>query len=178
MLLVLFWALSNFVTFVSFFSYFHDRESRTHHLHMLKLPHRKDSNFIPSTHSYPLLCSIFRKVSPKILSNKGMSHVLRKKRGHMKAHEKKYGHMKVHAKKNSRAKNIRRERQNHGTPYPFSFHSIHHIPTHMHSSIMVVTCLQFWVQSLTLQNIWCKYAFSIKELVFLFTNHKNSGCKV
>ena len=38
-LLVSSWALSNFVTFVSFFSYPHDRESCTHHPHMLKLPH-------------------------------------------------------------------------------------------------------------------------------------------
>ena len=143
MLLVSFWALSNFMTLVSCFLYSHDRESRTHHLHMLNLPHRKDSNFIPSTHSYPLLCSIFHKVSPKILSNKGMSHVLKKKeRGHMKAHEKKEkkGHMKVPTKiwKISHAQNIRRERQIHGTPYPLAFHSIHHIPTHMHFSIMVV----------------------------------------
>jgi len=57
---------------------------------MLKLPHRKDGISTPSTHSYPLVCSIFHKVSPKILSNKGMSYVLKKKRrGHMKAHEKK-----------------------------------------------------------------------------------------
>ena len=128
MLLVSLWDVSNFVTLVSFFSYSHDRESCTHHLHKLKLPHRKDSNSIPPTHSYPLLCSIFHKVSPRILSNKGMSHVLKKKRGHMKAHEKKISHVK----------NIRRERQNHGTPYPLASHSIHHIPTPMHFSIMVV----------------------------------------
>ena len=137
MLLVSFWALSNCVTLVSCFSYSHDRESRTYHLHMLKLPHRKDSNFIPSTHSYPLLCSIFHKVSPKILSNKGMSHVLKKKEGTWRPMKKNMDTWRSMQKK-SHAKNIRRERQNHGTPYPFSFHSIHHIPTHMHSSIMVV----------------------------------------
>jgi len=65
MLLVSFWALSNFVTFVSCVSYSHDRESRTHHLHMQKLPHWKDSISITCTHSYPLWCSIFHKVSPK-----------------------------------------------------------------------------------------------------------------
>jgi len=81
MLLVPFWALSNFVTFVSCFSYCHDRESRTHHLHMLKLSHRKDSISIPTT----LLCSIFHTVSPKILSNKGMRYVLKKKE--KRAHE-------------------------------------------------------------------------------------------
>ena len=77
-----FWALPNFLTFVSFFSYSHDRESLTHHLHMLKLPHQKDSISIPSTHSYPLSCTILHKVSPKILSNKGMSYVLKKKGAH------------------------------------------------------------------------------------------------
>jgi hypothetical protein len=35
-------------------------------------------------------------------------------------------------------KNIRRKRQNHGTSYSLTFHSIHHISTHMHFSIMVV----------------------------------------
>ena len=65
MLLVSFWALSNFVTFVICVSYSHDRESRTHHLHMQKLPHWKDSISITCTHSYPLWCSIFHKVSPK-----------------------------------------------------------------------------------------------------------------
>ena len=141
MLLVSCWALSNCVTLVSCFSYSHDRESRTHHLHMLKLPHWKDSISIPSTHSYPLLCSIFHKVSPKILSNKGMSYVLKKKEeGTWRPMKKNDRHMKVHAKirKISHAYNIRRERQNHGTPYPFTFHSIHHISTHMHFSIMVV----------------------------------------
>ena len=57
------------------------------------------------------------------------------------AHEgpwKKNGHMKVHEKKAAMPQNIRRERPNHGLPYSFAFHSIHHIPTHMHFSIMVV----------------------------------------
>jgi len=48
---------------------------------------------------------------------------------------------KVHAKTRKLAmskKNIRRKRQNHGTSYSLTFHSIHHISTHMHFSIMVV----------------------------------------
>ena len=130
MLLVSFWASSNFVTLVNCFSYSHDQESRTHHLHMLKLPHRKDSNFIPSTHSYPLLCSIFHKVSPKILSNMGMNYALKKKE--------REGTWRPMKKNISHAHNISRERQNHGTPYPLAFHNIHHISTHMHFSIMVV----------------------------------------
>src|SRR6185312_5524504 len=48
---------------VSFFSYSHDRESRTHHNHMLKLPHWKNNTCIPTTHFYPLLCSMHHKVS-------------------------------------------------------------------------------------------------------------------
>jgi hypothetical protein len=51
---VSFWALSNFVTFVSFTSCSHDRESRTHHLHVLELPHQKDSISISYTHSFLL----------------------------------------------------------------------------------------------------------------------------
>ena len=69
-----------FCDLCEFFSYFHDRESRTHRPHMLKLPHRKDSISIPSTHFYPFLCSTLHRVSPKILSNKGMSYVMKKRR--------------------------------------------------------------------------------------------------
>jgi len=57
----------------------------------------------------------------------------------MKAHEKKWTHESpCRNKKISHAQNIRRERQKHGTTYPLAFHSIHHISTHMHFSIMVV----------------------------------------
>ena len=81
------------------------------------------------------------KSLPKLLSSKGMSYVLKKKkrRGHMKAHEKKWTHEgPCKNKKISHAQNIRRERQNHGTSYPLAFYSIHHIFTHMHFLIMVV----------------------------------------
>jgi len=81
------------------------------------------------------------KSLPKILSSKGMSYVLKKKkiRGHMKAHEKKWTHESPCKNKKIRhAQNIRRERQNHGTSYPLAFYSIHHIFTHMHFLIMVV----------------------------------------
>ena len=123
MLLVSFWALSNFVTFVSCVSYSHDRESRTHHLHMLKLSHRKDSITIPSIHSYPLLCSILHKVSPKILSNKGMSHVLKKKRAH-EGLWKKWTHKgpcKNNEFSHAMPKIIRRERLEHGAPWSLLF---------------------------------------------------------
>ena len=47
---------------------------------------------------------------------------------------------KVHAKtrKLAMSKKNMRKRQNHGTSYSLTFHSIHHISTHMHFSIMVV----------------------------------------
>jgi hypothetical protein len=85
-----------------------------------------------------LLCSTLHKVSPKILSKKGLSYVL-KKRGHMTAHEKKWTHEgPCKNKEVSHAQNIRRERLKHGAPYSLALHFIHHISTHMHFSIIVV----------------------------------------
>jgi len=39
-------------------------------------------------------------------------------------------------------------------------------------------CLLFLIQSFTLQNIWCKYVFSIKELVFLSKIMKTPDVKL
>ena len=139
MLLVSFWALSNFVTLVSCFSYSHDRESCTHHPHMLKLPHWKNSTYIPTTHFYPFLCSTLHKVSPRFSPIKVWA-VYQKKIWTHEGPWKKNGHMKVHAeiRKLAMPQSIRRERSNLGVPYSLAFHSTHHISTHMNFSIMVV----------------------------------------
>ena len=141
MLLVWFWALPNFVTFVSFFLYSHDREPHTHYLHLLKLPHWKGSISILST--YFLLCSTFYKVSPKFFPNKGITCASKKNDEGtwrpMNVKKLLYGHMKVHANTRWLAmpKITRRER-----PYMehliLASHFIHHTSTHMHFSIMVV----------------------------------------
>ena len=102
MLLVSCWALSNFVTLVSCVSYSHDRESRTHHFYMQKLPHWKNSISIPSTHAYPFWCSICHKVSSQNSLQQWHELCIQKKRerkGRIKAHEKERERWtKVHAK--------------------------------------------------------------------------------
>ena len=143
MLLISCWALSNFVILVSCVSYSHDRESRTHHFYMQKLLHWKNSISIPSTHAYPFWCSICHKVSSQ--NSLQQRHELciekkEKKRGAWRPMKKERERWpKVHAKtrKLAMSKNMRK-RQNHGTSYSLTFHSIHHISTHMHFSIMVV----------------------------------------
>ena len=77
-----FWALPNFLTFVSFFSYSHDRESLTHHLHMLKLPHRKGCISIPSTHSCSFHAPYSMMFLPKLSPTKAWAMYWKKMRAH------------------------------------------------------------------------------------------------
>ena len=172
MLLVSCWALSNFVTFVSWVSYSHDRESRTHHLHMQKLPHWKNSISIPSTHAYPFWCSICHKVSSQNSLQQRHELCIEKKRkkgaheGPWKRERERW--TKVHAK-NKKISHVQKkyeEEEIKSWNILLSYFPLH--PPHIHTHTLLdhgcMTCLLFRVRSLTLQNIWNKYA-----LVFLPT---------
>ena len=104
-------------------------------------------------------------LSPIILSNKGMSYVLKKNEGTWRP-MKKIGYMKVQAniKRLAMPKIVRMERLKHGASWSSLFTPSTTYPHTCTSRSWLYDLLTLWVRSLTLQNIWDKYA-----LVFLPT---------
>jgi len=111
-----------------------------------------------------------------------MTHIeVERKDGVPKKHDpKKSEHMKVYKSKIERKASIsnkfkKREKSYLELTSFISTFSISHTCTLDHGCM---DCLLFLIQSFTLQNIWCKYVFSIKELVFLSKIMKTPDVKL
>jgi hypothetical protein len=94
--------------------------------------------------------------------------------------QKKSEHMKVYKSKIERKASISNKFKKREKSYLelTSFTSTFSIPYTCTLDHGCMNCLLILIQSLALQNIWCKYVFSIKELVFFHKIIKTPDVKL
>ena len=157
MLLVSFWDLPNLVTLLSFLSCSHDRESRTHHFHLLNLLHRKIAcPYHPLYHTLFMLHTLLESL-PNFSPRKAWAMNSKKK---MMAHESPWinGHMKVHGSRTWLAmpKIIRRERL-----------YMEHLTLSFSSTTYPHTCTS---------RSWLYYLFTLFGSIFGFAKYLKQVC--